>query len=517
MPSPSRLVLPILGVLLIVGGAVAIVKVNGEQAQAPPPTTAPRSTRAGGTPNVLMVMTDDQTLEAMRVLDNVDRYLVDQGTSFTNYFVSFPVCCPSRATYMSGQFAHNSGVLENIAPRGGYHKQNQDEYLPVWLQRAGYWTGSVGKYLNEYGQDGNIAPPKGWNRWYGLIDPTTYNYYNYDVSVDGQRQHFGDAPEDYQTDVLGGEVVRLLKERATTAQPWFLSWTPLAPHAVEPESAAGTSTGDTTNNVETKTQSIIEKFRAVLPKPAPEFEGRFSKERLPQPPSFNQKDTSTLPPVIRDKQPISLNLAGVIREGYQHELEALLSVDKWVKQIVDTLAATDQLDNTVVLFTSDNGYFHGEHRISFSKVFLYEQGVHLPFIMRGPGIPKAAKIPQLTANVDITPTILALTGAKATLPVDGRDLIALAKDPQQGAGRGILLENWRGNGKFHTDGIRTDRYKYLISDGKDEELYDLQNDPDEVVNLAHDPAMAGIKGLLVSRLDVLRTCAGPTCEGAAPR
>jgi arylsulfatase A-like enzyme len=239
-----------------------------------------------------------------------------------------------------------------------------------------------------------------------------------------------------------------------------------------------------------------------------------AKEQLPRPPSFNQADVSRSPEFVRSKQRMTLSQAGLVREGYQRELEALLSVDKWVRKIFDTLAATRQLDNTVVLFTSDNGYYHGEHRISFSKVYLYEPGVHLPLVIRGKGFPKAAKVADPAANVDLTPTILALTGAKATLPVDGRDLGGLAAAPGSGASRGILLENWRGNGARHTDGIRTDRYKYLLYDGTEEELFDLATDPDEVHNLAPDPGAAILKAELARRLKVLRTCQGATCEGA---
>ena len=511
MSSKPRLVLPIVAALLIAAGAVAIVKVNGDRQAPGPAAPLPQSTRTGGSPNVLVIMTDDQTLESMRVLDNVDRYLIDQGTTYTNYFTSFPTCCPSRVTYMSGQFAHNHGVRENVKPTGGYHKANQDEYLPVWLQRAGYWTGSVGKYLNEYGEDGNITPPNGWNRWFGLIDPWTYRYFNYQVSVDGQRQVYGDAPEDYQTDVLGGEVVRIITERATTDQPWFLSWTPLAPHAQEPEGRVGTGAGEENDN--SGKQTIAERIRSTFPTPAPEFAGKMANQEMPRTPAYNQQDISRSPSFIRNKQPFNINVAALIRDGYRRELESLLSVDKWVKRIMDTLVATKQLDDTVVVFTSDNGYFHGEHRLSFSKVFLYEPAVHLPLVIRGKGFPAGAKVPDPVSNVDLAPTILKLAGATAAVTPDGRDVGSLATAPGTGMARGVLLENWRENGQNHSYGIRTDRYKYLVHKGGEEELFDLAMDPHEVRNLAADPSMAAVKAELGRRLDVLRTCKAAACEG----
>jgi N-acetylglucosamine-6-sulfatase len=514
MSTRTRPVLPILATLLIVVGVVVIVRVNAERNKPGARAEVARSTRTGR-PNVLMIMTDDQTLEEMRVLDNVDRLIVDQGTSFSNYFVAFPNCCPSRTTYMTGQYNHNNGVRENVAPAGGYHKMDHSETLEVWLQRAGYYTASVGKYLNQYGADGNIAPPPGWTRWYGLIDPTTYRYYDYNVSEDGHQQHHGSAPEDYQTDVLGAEVVRIIEDRATAQDPWFLSWTPLAPHTTEGEGASGQGTGDTNDNADdNKGRSVVDRIRASLPVPAPEFEGRMAKESLPKPPSFNQKDVSKLPEVIRKKLPLSLNLLNVMREGYQHELEALLSVDKWVQRIFDMLTRTNQLANTVVVFTSDNGYFHGEHRLSFSKVHLYEAAVHLPLVIRGPGFRPGSQVTAMAGNVDLAPTILAVAGASSPRTLDGRDLAAALKDPARSEERGMLLENWTDNGNTHVDGIRTSRYKYLVTDKHEEQLYDLQADPDELVNRADDPADAKLKADLARRLDVLRSCAGATCEGA---
>jgi arylsulfatase A-like enzyme len=168
-----------------------------------------------------------------------------------------------------------------------------------------------------------------------------------------------------------------------------------------------------------------------------------------------------------------------------------------------------------VVFTSDNGYFHGEHRLSFSKVWLYEEAVHLPLVIRGGPFPKGAKSPTMAGNVDLAPTILALAGApKPPLTMDGRDLAKVVADPQKGVGRGMLLESWRENATKHTDGIRTERYKYLVSESHDEELYDLQADPAEMQNRAGDPAFFTLKAEMVRRLNKLRECAGSVCEGS---
>jgi N-acetylglucosamine-6-sulfatase len=502
MPSRSRLVLCVIAVGVIVAGVVVIARGNAERPDAggaPMATPVP----ARDQPNVLVIMTDDQTLESMRVMEHVNRLITAQGSSFTNYFVSYPNCCPSRATYLSGQYNHNNVVLENVAPAGGFHKLNQQEYLPVWLQRAGYWTASVGKYLNEYGQNGDLSPPPGWSRWYGLIDPTTYRYYDYDVSEDGRRRHFGSEPEDYQTDVLGAEVLRIIEERAAAPEPWFVSWTPLAPHAVQGESG-----GDAD-------RTIAERIRATFPVPAPEFEGRMAGEVLPRSASFNEADVEGKPAFIRERQRFFPATRDLIEEGYRRELESLLSVDKWVRILMDALIRTDQATDTVVIFTSDNGYFHGQHRLAFNKIHLYEPAVHLPLVIRGPGFARGVELDALSGNVDLTPTILALAGADATLTLDGRDLGRIARDPSIGRGRGMLLENWRQHGQVRTAGIRTDRYKYLVHPSGEVELYDLRFDPDELDNRAGDEALADVEAELARRFEVLRDCVGATCEGAA--
>jgi N-acetylglucosamine-6-sulfatase len=512
--SPTRrrpaILLPLVAVLAIITGVVIIVRANDGSGNQSRRDDLPRAARRDGPPNVLVIMTDDQTLEAMRVMDHVDRYLVDQGTSFTNYFVAYPNCCPSRASFLTGQYNHNNKILENVPPAGGYEKFNHDEALPVWLQRSGYWTAHVGKYLNGFGEHGTIAPPKGYDRWYGLIDPTTYRYYGYSVSEDGRRVDFGERPEDYQTDVLGAEVVRIVTERATVAQPWFATFAPLAPHSTNEELAGGTDTEDG------EAPPVVERLRATLPDPAPEFKGRMAREQLPRPPSFNEEDIADKPRQVQRRPRLVGPSVGLVREGYQRELESLLSVDKWVQRIFDTLTRTDQIDNTIVVFTSDNGYFHGEHRISLGKILLYEEAVHLPLIIRGPGFARAAKVPALASNVDLAPTILAAAGASPgpSFTMDGRDLGAVARDPVLGEGRAVLLQNWRQNGAVRTWGIRTDRHKYIITGGTEEELYDLQADPHELENRVNDPAYADVKAALAARLRVLESCTGATCEGA---
>lgn len=485
---------------LVAAVAVAVAVAVVAAACSSGPDTARVDGEGRRRPNVLVVMTDDQTLESLRVMPNVNRQLAGEGTTFASYYVSFANCCPSRATYLTGQYSHNNGVEDNLPPLGGVGKLRDDETLPVWLQRAGYWTASVGKYLNGWGADGDISPPPGWNRWFGLIDPTTYQYYDYAVSVDGERRQYGRAAEDYQTDVLGAEVVSSIRARAGQDQPWFLSFTPLAPHAEKPE----TSSTD-------QAESDDGQFRWAFPKPAPRHE-RSLVAKAPRGPAFDAANTGK-PPALAARPPLSDGLVKLVDQGYQLELETLQAVDDWVGRIVDALRETGQLDDTVVLFTSDNGFFHGEHRLSFVKYFPYEPAVHVPLIIRGGPFGKAKRVEQVAVNADLAPTILALAGATPGLEPDGRDLAPLAADPKVGADRGVLLENKSKGGQNHSEAIHTGRYVYIETDGGAfEELYDLDKDPAQLTNLAGDPAVASLQAELARRLEALRTCRGASCN-----
>jgi arylsulfatase A-like enzyme len=455
-------------------------------------STAPGG--GGSRPNIVVIMTDDQTLESMRVMDNTRRLIAEQGTTFSHFYASFPLCCPSRAAFLTGQYSHNNGVRDNVAPNGGANKLEADETLPVWLQRVGYRTASIGKYLNGWGQDGDIAPPPGWDRWFGLIDPSAYQYFGYSVSEDGVRRDYGTAEVDYQTDVLGAEVVRVIGEGARSGQPFFVSFTPLAPHARDPEGSTEA---------------------ALWPQaePAPRHAGRFADEPLPRPPSFDRADTTGRPAVVAERPPVVPPIERQMTAAYRLELESLLAVDEWVARIMAALDDNGVADDTVVMFTSDNGLFRGEHRIVAGKVLLYEPAVHVPLVVAGPGFPKGTVVGAPAVNVDLAPTIVGLAQANAGLAMDGADLRRVLADPSAYASRGVLLEN-QGGGR-HTEGIHTGRWVYLEHGSGELELYDLDADPDQLRNLAGTPEVRTTQTQLARRLAVLRTCAGGSCEASS--
>lgn len=441
-------------------------------------------------PNVLLILTDDQTLESMRVMEKTLHLLAEEGTTFRNSFVSYPMCCPSRATGLTGQYAHNHGVMGNKAPEGGYHRLDSKNTLPVWLQAAGYQTAHVGKYLNGY--TGPKVPP-GWSRWFGLSDPTTYLMYGYLAIDNGKRVRYGESEADYQTDVLAAKAEAILRDfaRDKAHRPFFLSVAPLAPH----------------------TERSDEAGKGTPPRPAPRHQGRFADEPMPDKASFDEVDIGDKPPNIRRLPRLSPAKKEAVLRSYRARLASLLAVDDLVERLVRALEETGQLDHTVIIFASDNGFLLGEHRVPDGKLLPYEESIRVPLIIRGGGFPAGAKALQPVANIDLAPTIVALTGAHARRQMDGISLLPLALDPAQGRDRDLLLEGLsRNSARPSYEAIRTPRWLWVEYRNGSRELYDLEADPLQLRNRQGDPALAEVQADLAQRLAKLRTCAGASCR-----
>jgi N-acetylglucosamine-6-sulfatase len=446
-------------------------------------------------PNIVVLMTDDQTLDSMSAMPKTRELLGAKGTAFTRTFANYSLCCPSRATLYTGQYAHNHGVLSNQLPTGGYTRLDKTNWLPLWLQGAGYRTMHVGKFLNGYGQ---LSPPTevppGFNDWHGTVDPSTYRFYGYTVNENGALRTYGAAgePELYSTDFFARRASELILGAAPSDQPFFLSVAFLAPHSGgprDPDDPQGHAT----------------------PVPAPRHANAFAGLPLPLPASFNEPDVSDKPLAMQQRPPISAASANAIQEGYQQRLESLLAVDDAVETIVSAIGATGEIDETLFLFTSDNGFFHGEHRIPSGKVLPYEPSIRLPLYMRGPGVPRGETRRQLVTNADLAPTILDAAGAGPGRVQDGRSLFGLIDDPTVQWGRELLLEGGNRQALQFT-GLRNYRWKYIEYATGEAELYDLENDPDELVSRHADPALAPVRFALAQRLARLRTCAGTTCR-----
>ena len=468
----------------LVTGVAAAAALAGSAGEA-------KSADAANRQNVVVLMTDDQTVESLRVMPNVQYLLADQGVTFDNSFASYPLCCPSRSTFLTGQYAHNHGVWGNAGANGGYYKLDSTNTLPVWLQSAGYETIHLGKYLNGYGTLDPLEIPPGWSQWYGSVDPSTYLYFGYTLNENGRLVTYDDSSrDDYQTDVYGQKAVDLIERLAAGPRPFFLSVAFTAPHYGGPPDPDDPS-GQTT------------------PSPAPRHRDAFANEPLPMPPSFNEADVSDKPAAIRKYPRLKLSTILAIRENYQQRLESLLAVDEAVGLIVDELNAVGKLDSTYIIFTSDNGFFHGEHRVPAGKILLYEPSVRVPLIIRGPTIPHGQHRSEFVANVDLAPTIVDVTSAQPERVMDGQSLIPFARDRLLHSGRDILLET------PSYAAVRAPNWLYAEHVTGERELYNLARDRDELDNLQRNRGYGPIKANLAMRLARVRACAGHTCRRGA--
>ena len=473
-------------VALSLAVAFALLPGSGEPASGQVPTAKP---------NLLVLMTDDLETDDLKALPSV-RALAQQGTTFSNSFVGYSLCCPSRATYLTGQYSHNNGVLSNAPPDGGFARLDHTNTLPVWLQAAGYHTTHIGKYLNGYeNPSSHSTVPPGYSDWQGLAIGT-YRMYNYSINDNGTLVPYGTAPADYQTDVLADRAVAAIRERVRSSQPFYLKFAPLAPHG------SGAVAGHDGRG----------------PDPAPRHRGAFADEPLDVGPAYDEADVRDKPASIRGLPRISTQARAGIDIRNRRRLASLLAVDEAITRIVDELRAAGRLDQTIIVFTSDNGWQEGEHRVVQGKVRVYEPSIRVPLIISGPGFSPGAIAPATAINVDLARTLAAAAGAVPGRVQDGLDLREVAGGSARAVARPLLNETGvpgLSNRNFH-QAIRTDTYKYVEHANGEHELYDLRSDPDELVNLAADPAHAGTVAQLDARLEVLKTCAGASCIDPQP-
>ncbi|HEY7455382.1 MAG TPA: sulfatase [Thermoleophilaceae bacterium] len=449
---------------------------------------------ADSRPNVVILMTDDQTRRSMRAMPRTRALIGEAGATFVNSFVNNPRCCPSRATFLTGQYSHNHGVLTNGPPLGGWGRlRGTSNWLPSWLQAAGYRTVHVGKFLNNYGATDPYEVPPGWDEWYATVDPTTYRYFGYTVNENGALRTYGRDvdPQWYSTDFVSRRSAEIVERLAPSAEPFFLSVAFLAPHTGAPREA-----GDP--------------LGIGTPAVAPRHRGAFAAARLPRPASFDEADVSDKPPAFR-RPHLGAAAVAEITALYRQRLESLMAVDEAVERIVAALRDAGELERTLIVFTSDNGYLSGEHRLPHGKANIYEPAIRVPLMVRGPGVPSAVRPRQLVTNADLAPTILDVAAAVPGRKQDGRSLLPLARHPDLGRRRALLIEVAKGT-RMRTTAIRTHRWLYAEHAGGATELYDLLTDPQELTSLHANPAFAGVRQALATRLAALGHCAGRDCR-----
>ncbi len=456
-------------------------------------------------PNLILIMTDDQTVKDMSAMPLTAKHVGAAGVTFSNSFASWPLCCPSRTTAFTGQYAHNHNVLGNYPPDGGSTAFTTDaETLPVWLQRAGYTTTHIGKYLNGYGVDtrGSTYIPPGWTDWMGLVDPSTYGMWGYTINRNGVVSTYGqpwvEDPALYQTDILRKLAIETINRNAASGQPFFLSVAFLAPHEELGEASPPGSA-------------------FVGPRPAPRHAGSFASLALPRSPSYEEVDLSDKPAVIAGFANATHDSTAQLTSRYRRRLESLRAVDEAVWTILTRLAALNLLNNTYVVFTSDNGWFNGEHRLHYSKYLMYEPAIRVPLMIRGPGITPGTS-DELVANVDLAPTFVELAEATAGRVVDGRSVMPYARDTTLRSGRPILLDAPHNQVLSSSitvptmRGLRTKRYSYVEYGTGDVEFYDLVKDPDQMTSLHKDPKTLAARAAFRQTLSQFAACVGETCR-----
>ena len=452
--------------------------------------------RPGGKPNIVVVMTDDQDFRSVRRMKAVRRLVGRPGTTFRNSYATYPLCCPSRATFHTGLYSHNHGVLSGDPGKGGGYQvfvRNvpAKRTVAVRLNRRGYMTGFTGKYLNGYGIGSPTEVPAGWDRWAALTGHSEYRMWGYSVNRNGRVARYGWSTADYQTDVLGRTAADMIRAGHRADRPFFVVLSTVAPH--------------------TESETVLGPGARRNPRPAPRHRGRFERKDLPRVPSFNEKDIDDKPRFFRreHRRRLSAGRIGEIRRLYRSRMESLLAVDDAVARLGRTLRETGELRKTVFVFTSDNGFLLGEHR-EYGKELAYEESARVPLLIRGPGFPRGATRTQIVGNVDLAPTFMDLAGASAHR-MDGVSLLPLAANPNARRNRPILIERARVEGRAYA-AIRQGRWKYVKHGGGSSELYDLSRDPHELENLARLRRHAAVRRALSKRLRKLDHCRRDACR-----
>jgi N-acetylglucosamine-6-sulfatase len=437
-------------------------------------------------PNIVVVMVDDMDARMIEDLPGLQDLLVDRGLSFSSFYAAAPVCCPSRAAFLRGQYPHNTGVLSNGPPQGGYsafrNKGNERSTIATWLRGAGYRTALIGKYLNGYEKTPKHIPP-GWNRWFAYGRKGRYT--NYLVSDQGKVQEFGKRKQKkhYQTDVIANKGVRFITS-TPPSQPFFLFLSPTAPH--EPATPAERHKKD---NV--------------------------ARSQAPRVPSFNEADMSDKPAFWSQRRGLDGKHIRDIDRLYVKQLRAMLAVEEMIADILRALEAEGRLDNTYLFFLSDNGLHHGEHRIRSEKNTPYEESIRSPLLVIGPGVPAGVEIDAMTSNIDLGPTFAELAGGAAPDFVDGRSLVPMLDGTAPGGWRGgILSEFLNGPPKGGFTVLRSGVHAYIAYGSGTRELYDLAADPYQLENII-DTAPQALVEDLESQYAALSSCGleGPaTCQ-----
>ncbi len=448
-------------------------------------------------PSFIVLYTDDEDITSLPYLTNVNKHLVSEGTLFENAFVTYPVCCPSRATLLTGQYPHNHQVLSNVLPIGGskrfYENRGDRATIATAMKSAGYRTAYFGKYLNGFGRRDATYVPPGWTDWYANVTKRSA-YFDFDISINGVPAFFDSSneTENYRTDIETEQVIDVIEDASGQDVPFLLYISPFAPH-----------------------QPFI---------PAPRHASMFAEVTAPRPPSFNEADISDKYSGFSDEPPLSESEIAAIDEVYRNRLRTLMAVDEMVDRIFQKLDTEGLTDNTYVFYLSDNGFFLGQHRIRTGKKHVpwgknnaYEESIRIPMVIRGPNINRGAVVRHIALNNDIVPTILELADVDPAVEIDGKSLLPLLGNaiPAENEWRtGFLTEHWirSPDGPIPSGtAYRTTNGKYIWRKTGEEEFYDLRDDPFELENIVSSVEKKLLE-FYRAQFDALLSCVGADCR-----
>ncbi|KAJ5670827.1 uncharacterized protein N7477_006190 [Penicillium maclennaniae] len=478
-------------------------------------------------PNILLVITDDQDLELDSVAYTplIRKHLRDKGTFFRNHFVTTSLCCPSRVSLWTGRQAHNTNVTDVQPPYGGYPKFVErgfnDNFLPVWLQEAGYDTYYTGKLFNAHTVDNYDSPHvNGYNGSDFLLDPYTYSYFN------STYQRNRDPPVSYEgqhtMDVITEKALGFLDDALEGDRPFFVTIAPIAPHSnVDPRAIA-------TGNITMSAPIALDRHQHL-----------FENVKVPRTKHFNPDEPSGVSWVHDLPQQ---NQTVVDYNDYFYR--SRLRVDELVDDLVKRLEESDKLSNTYIIYTSDNGFHIGQHRLPPGKTCGFEEDIRVPLFIRGPGIPEGHLQDSVTTHIDLAPTIFNLAGIPPRPDFDGTAIpLTLEFDGLRHEhvtvefwGKAVMEGTFGGIGPAGDAMIPNNTYKslrllgegynlyYSVWCNNEHELYDLSTDPYQLHNLYPlgaqmddgEPRILG-RSLFqaINRLDalllVLKSCQGATC------
>ena len=533
---PGAALLGLAGLLVGAVGAAGSV-VPSSPAPAPAPAmgavTGPAASPAG--PNIVVVMADDMRVDDLRFAPNIRRLVARRGLTFRNSFSPFPLCCPARASFFTGVYTHRHRVWSHTR-RWGYQAFDDSRTIATALRRTGYQTGFVGKYLNGYGpHESKVSGipswryvPRGWTDWRASLDPGvagthggTYNYYDTPYNVNGRLDNRYRGR--YQTTVIGDFSVGMARRLGRRAKPFFMSVNYVAPHFGGPTEAD--DPGRITNRHGTlrgfptpaRPQWVRGRFDGVVTRAA----------GLPKGGGPAERSVKDKPPILRRLAELKLSERAALREVTRQRAESVFVMDQQVRRLIATLRRTGEWKNTVFMFTSDNGYFQGEHRKRQGKILGHEPSLRVPFLVTGPGMRGGGQHGRLRfdpiTTVDVAATILDLAGARPPYAPDGASRVPTMRRGDRGWTTPVLYEALHTGGQQGGGfddartaiGVRTARYSMLVY-RNGAELYDLVEDPLENRSRWDDRDYRFVRRALRQVWWDLKDCRGADCRIALP-